>query len=172
MKNKSLWAEVFFLTVSLGIILVPVLNAGVVSIPGCAARPNDDDTSSGGWYSDASDFALLGGQIADIYFPVCLPNDVKVKKFTAIVSNDIPGGTHFSDFEVDLERVNLLTGQEDIMGGVDANYPTGVTYNRTPLSTTQISHKTVNNNLYSYVIHISYYYSDPGKIFHGALIYY
>ncbi len=168
MKNISLRAKVFFLTVFFGIILITALNAGVVSIPACAARPSDDETTaSSTWYSDASEFYFDTDDITDVYIPVNLPNGVSVKKFSAILS-DGSGGQY--DISVALLRVNLLTGISEDMAGVSTTVPG--TYNRKLMSDTSINHKIVNNNLYAYALRLSVWYAYSDKKFHGAQIFY
>ena len=164
MKNKSLRAQVFFLIGFLGIILTTALNAGVVSIPPCAAKPGDKGFY-GDVYSDFSEFYDISGYYMEQIFPVYFPNGVSLKKLTAFFTGP-KINLHF--IYVRLYRVKFATGVAEIIADVISSY--NVTYNRAPVSKTITSNtRVVNNNVYSYVLVL---YGDNGFTFNGAQIFY
>jgi hypothetical protein len=170
MKRNSIRGRVCVLLVSLCIILVAASNAGVISIPPCAARPSDSTSTAAEWYSNISEFYFTADDtFADAMIPLHLPNGVSVKKLAAVLTDPAPG--RFYNISVALVRVNLVTGNVETLGIVDTS-DSSKTYDRTPVSTTLISHRTVNNEVYAYAIDVFVDSSMWVQKFHGAKIYY
>jgi len=169
MKSISKKGKVFCLVLLIGAVCIPVLNAGVISVPPIAARADEQEGFT--WFADMTQFYVDGFQYnpsPDVYIPVNLPNGVSIKKFIAILTDETADLRY--PIDVELVRVNLATGNMDYMGGV--NSAKGHALDRKELTTTNISYRTVDNTRFAYAVYITEWYPTIDRKFHGAKIYY